>query len=103
MPRSKASSSDGYRSSLRYDVAVSEKPKKRGRPPREPAEGPMVLHLGLRFTARRAAELRRIVDAANQLARDAGIPAVVTPSGLAQMWINERLAEEIAKLARDKR
>jgi len=83
-------------------MAVSEeKPKKRGRPPREPG-GAGVYHLGLRFNEHREAQLTRLVDAANERARAAGIPANVTASGLVSMWICERLDAETAKLGKKK-
>ncbi|HEY1695830.1 MAG TPA: hypothetical protein VGG39_26865 [Polyangiaceae bacterium] len=76
----------------------SEQPKRRGRPPRE--EGPGVYHLGLRFNAHREEQVRRCVDAANERARAAGLPANITASGLVALWIGERLDLETAKLGR---
>jgi hypothetical protein len=51
----------------------------------------------LRFNDHRREQLLRLVDAANERARAAGIPANVTPSGLVTMWIYERLDAETAK------
>jgi len=83
---------------------MSDAPKKRmGRPPRDPNAGPPSFHLGLRFDQKRGEQMLRLVEAANARAREHGIPANVTPSSLAYLWISERIAEEIQKLDRRRR
>ena len=81
-----------------------EQPKRRrGRPSKDPTTSPAgrhAFHLGLRLNDHRRDQLLRLVDAANERARAAGIPATVSPSGLVTLWISERLDEETAKLGR---
>lgn len=81
---------------------MSEAPKRRrGRPSRDPLAGEGAgFHIGLRFDESRRAQLYACVDAANERARAAGLPATITPSGLAAHWIRERLDLETAKLAK---
>ena len=80
---------------------MADKPKKRmGRPPSHPQEGPGVFHLGLRLSEVRKEQLLALVEAANDRARAAGIPAAVTPSALVTHWIIERIDEETAKASR---
>ncbi len=81
---------------------ASEQPKRRGRPPRETG-GPGVYHLGLRFNEHRKQQILRAVEAANERAKSAGLPANITASGLVAMWIGERLDLEPTKSARGKR
>lgn len=59
---------------------------------------PEGMHLGLRLGPRRAVQLRALVERANNLARSVGLPATVTPSSLAMMWITERLDAEESQL-----
>jgi hypothetical protein len=73
--------------------------KRMGRPPREPG-GPATFHLGLRLNDHRRDQLLRLVEMANDRAREASVPANVTPSSLVAMWIFERLDEETAKLGK---
>jgi hypothetical protein len=81
----------------------TEQPKRRGRPPRDQTGGPTgkaSFHLGLRLNDHRREQLLALVDAANERAKAAAVPAHVTPSSLVAMWIGERLDLETAKLAR---
>jgi hypothetical protein len=77
-------------------------PKKRGRPPKDASNptGRGSYHLGLRLSDERRDALLKLVDAANERARGAGIPATVTASSLVQLWIGERIDAETAKLAK---
>jgi hypothetical protein len=58
-----------------------------------------MFHLGLRLNDHRRDQLLRLVEAANERAKEAGIPSTVTPSGLVTLWIQERLDAETAKAA----
>jgi hypothetical protein len=81
----------------------SEQPKRRGRPPRDPSttsESRAGFHLGLRLNEHRRSQLTALVEAANERARGASLPANVTPSGLVTFWIMERLDAETAKLGK---
>ena len=59
-----------------------------------------MFHLGLRFNEHRKEQILRAVDAANERARGAGVPANITPSSLVTLWICERLDEEAPKPGR---
>jgi hypothetical protein len=52
----------------------------------------------MRFDARRRDLLLALVDAANERAKDAGVPGNVTPSSLVAMWIRERIDEEAKRV-----
>jgi hypothetical protein len=71
--------------------------------PTSGATGRAKFHLGLRLNDHREAQLLRLVEAANERARAAGVPSNVTPSGLVTMWICERLDAETAKLGKGKK
>lgn len=75
----------------------------RGRPRRDPSAGPPSFHLGLRFDTKRGDLMLKLVELANERAVEHGIPATVTPSSLAYLWISERLEVEAAKLDGKKR
>jgi hypothetical protein len=81
---------------------VSAPAKRRGRPPKDPnnptAKGSY--HLGLRLSDERRDQLLRLVEAANERARAAGIPGTVTASSLVTFWIVDRIDAETAKLGR---
>lgn len=66
-------------------------------------ESVAVFHLGLRFPDRMRDDLFACVDAANERARTQGLPANVTASSLVRVWIEQRLAEELARLGKKKR
>ena len=92
------------RARLVHPSGVSTEPKRRGRPPKDQANPTArgSYHLGLRLADARRDQLLRLVEAANERAKGAGIPATVTASSLVVMWIQERLDVETAKLARKK-
>lgn len=72
--------------------------KRTGRPRKDPTSvGPANYHLGLRLSDERAAKLKVLVERANERAREAGVPAHVTPSSLVSLWIAERIELELAK------
>ena len=72
------------------------------RKPRDPnnegVSGPGSVHLGLRFGPRRAEMLKKLVDHANDVANNAGLPRAFTASSLVVDVINRWLDEECAKL-----
>jgi hypothetical protein len=52
----------------------------------------------MRFSESLRAELMALVDDANERARLAGLPQVISPSALVSLWIRERIGVETAKL-----
>jgi hypothetical protein len=85
-----------------HPSGVSTEAKRRGRPPKDQANPTTrgSYHLGLRLSDPRRDQLLRLVEAANERAKGAGIPATVTASSLVVLWIQERLDVETAKLGK---
>jgi hypothetical protein len=82
---------------------TTETPRRRGRPPKNDPGGGTThasFHLGLRLNGLRRDQLLRLVEAANERAKAAGVPATVTASSLVTMWIVERIEAETARLSK---
>ena len=84
---------------------MNEPKRRRGRPPRDPANatGRASFHIGLRLPDAKRDELLRLVAEAQERARLARVPAHVTPSNLVYSWILEAIDREIAKSDAEKK
>ncbi len=79
---------------------MSDQPKRKPGRPKGTTRGQKSFHLGLRFDDSDRDKLLAVVDNANRLSVESGLPPIFTPSALATLWIRQRLDQEFKKVRR---
>jgi hypothetical protein len=77
---------------------MKKRAKHPGGRPRIDPRSVAAYHLGLSFSDDLREAMLVLVAKANERAAAAGLPAKVTPSGLARAWIEERILVELTQL-----